>query len=171
LCKNQAFQDWVSHTQGKVHEIKVKAANQTKIQRNVLVHGLIPEDRRMVGDIEGWNELAMDVQMADAEPAIVTNEITVDMVPCLKHLQEDAHSPVHSESEEDAVQPFNWQHFLLHSEDEEESEMNSEDEIEEIEEIPLVLDHEEVEKWYPFKKKEICLSIQLDGTTYFEMIT
>ncbi|KAG0149082.1 hypothetical protein CROQUDRAFT_89659 [Cronartium quercuum f. sp. fusiforme G11] len=68
----------------------------------------------------------MDVQMADAEPTIVTNENTVDM------------------------------HFLLNPEDEEESEMNSEDEMEEIEEIPLVLDHEEVKKWYPFKKKEVC---------------
>ncbi|KAG0149081.1 hypothetical protein CROQUDRAFT_31633, partial [Cronartium quercuum f. sp. fusiforme G11] len=61
LCKNQAFQDCVSHAQGKVHKNKVKAANQTNIQRNVLVHGLIPEDRRIGGDIEGWNELAMDV--------------------------------------------------------------------------------------------------------------
>ncbi|KAG0147395.1 hypothetical protein CROQUDRAFT_472008 [Cronartium quercuum f. sp. fusiforme G11] len=40
LCKNQAFQDCVSHTQGKVHKNKVKAANQTKIQRNVLVWDL-----------------------------------------------------------------------------------------------------------------------------------
>ncbi|KAG0146139.1 hypothetical protein CROQUDRAFT_44833, partial [Cronartium quercuum f. sp. fusiforme G11] len=164
LCKNQAFKDYVSHAQGKVHKSKVGAANGTKIQRNVLVHGLIPENRRMVGDIEGWNELAKDVQMGDAELEIVTNDNRVNMAAWLKHLQEEGHSPVQSEPEEEAVQQFNWEHFLLYSEDEEDTEMNSEDETEEIEEILQVLNDEEVDKWYPFEKKEVSVAIQFDAT-------
>ncbi|KAH9813110.1 hypothetical protein DFH28DRAFT_930296 [Melampsora americana] len=84
-----------------------------------------------------------------------------------KALRDQAASPTEIGSEEEDVRPSNWQNFLPHPDDDDHDSINSEDEQDEIEAIPLCLendDSDEVNKWYPVEKKEHFMGLLLMGT-------
>ncbi|EGG06202.1 uncharacterized protein MELLADRAFT_106886 [Melampsora larici-populina 98AG31] len=160
LCKGRGFTDKAGHSNGKTHKSKVKGAEEAQRKRNIRVAGLTAEDRRMVADDVGWDALADDIHVPDAGPANEIDEANeVDMTAWLQ-----AASPTGNESDKEDLRPFNWQNFLAPPHDDDHNSINSEEDDEEIEEIPLALendDDEEVNKWYPFEKKEVINSLSL----------
>ncbi|EGG08811.1 uncharacterized protein MELLADRAFT_104665 [Melampsora larici-populina 98AG31] len=113
----------------------------------------------MVADNVGWDALADEIHVPDAGPANKIDEANgVDMTAWIQALQDQAASPNRNKSDKEDIRPFNWQNFLAPPDDDDHDSINSEDDDEEIEEIPLALendDYEEVNKWYPFEKKEV----------------
>lgn len=159
LCKGRGTTDPVKHAKGKIHKAKVVAAEKAQEQKNVQVAGLTADDRRMVGDNEGWNELADDIHMPHAGPAIDSDDEDVfDMTAWLQLLRDQAASPSENDSEEEDIRPFNWQHFLEREDDEDQDSVNSEGQKDQVENIPLAAENDdgnEVNKWYPFSKMEV----------------
>ncbi|EGF98779.1 uncharacterized protein MELLADRAFT_69060 [Melampsora larici-populina 98AG31] len=170
LCKGRGMTDTVKHAMGKLHRSKVAAAQKAQEQKNIQVAGLTADDRRMVGDNVGWNQLEEEIHMPDAGPVMEIDEDNeFDMEAWLKNLRDQAASPIKNESEEEDVRPFNWQHFLQHPDDEDQDSINSEDKDDKVEDIPLALennDDTEANKWYPFSKMEVMNSIHLDWSAF-----
>ncbi|EGG05585.1 uncharacterized protein MELLADRAFT_107421 [Melampsora larici-populina 98AG31] len=67
LCKKRPFDGCAKHLTGMIHQAKVKAAIETQAQSAIPVVGLLPDDHRLVGAIEGWNELENEIPIPHPE--------------------------------------------------------------------------------------------------------